>query len=72
MSVEFKLYNVDEKDLYSNKSKDERENLLLEMVEYTLKYGNKPAARYYNTYPATVRRWVNKYKIDGKSALKIR
>lgn len=72
MSVEFKLYNVDEKDLYSNKSKDERENLLLEMVEYALKYGNKPAARYYNTYPATVRRWVNKYKIDGKSALKIR
>lgn len=72
MSVEFKLYNVDEKDLYGNKSKEERENLLLEMVEYALKYGNKPAARYYNTYPATVRRWVNKYKIDGKSALKIR
>lgn len=72
MSTEFRLYNVEEKDLYQNKSKEEKEKILLEMVEYALKYGNKPAARYYNTYPSTVRRWVNKYKEKGKEGLKFK
>ncbi len=69
MSTEFKLYNVDEKDLYVNKCKKEKEKILLDMVTYALKYGNKPAARYYNTYPSTVRRWVNIYKEKGKDGL---
>lgn len=72
MSTEFKLYNVEEKDLYKNKSKEERQAILLEMVEYALKHGNKPAARYYNTCPKTVRRWVNIYKEFGESALIIK
>ena len=72
MPTEFRLYNVDEKDLYKKKSKQEKEQILLEMVEYALKYGNKPAARYYNTYPSTVRRWVNKYKVGGVDALKFK
>ena len=72
MSTEFRLYGVDEKDLYQNKTKEEKEAILLDMVEYALKYGNKPAARYYNTYPATVRRWVKKYKEQGKEGLKFK
>lgn len=69
MSTEFKLYDVEEKDLYSKKSKEEKKELLYDMVMYALKYGNKPAARFYNTYPSTVRRWVNKYKEYGKDGL---
>ena len=72
MSTEFKLYNIDEKDLYNNKSKQEKQSILLDMVEYALKYGNKPAARYFNTYPSTVRRWVKKYKEKGKEGLKFK
>lgn len=72
MSTEFKLYDVDEKDLYRNKSKDEKEKMLMDIVNYALKYGNKPAARYFNTYPSTVRYWVNKYKENGKDGLKYR
>lgn len=72
MSTEFRLYNVEPKDLYKNKSKEEKQKILLDMVEYALKYGNKPAARYYNTYPSTVRRWVNKYKENGIDALKFK
>ena len=70
MATEFMLYNVDEKDLFKNRSKDEREEMLLEMVLYALKYGNKPAARKYNTYPSTIRRWVSKYKEFGEEGLK--
>ena len=72
MSTKFKLYNVDEKDLYNKKSKSEKEKILLDMVLYAIKYGNKPAARYYNTYPSTVRRWVKKYKEEGKDGLKFK
>lgn len=70
MATEFKLYNVEEKDMFKNRPKDEREEILLEMVHYALKYGNKPAARKYNTYPSTIRRWVNKYKEFGEDDLK--
>lgn len=70
MPTEFKLYNVEEKDLYKNKSRKEKEKILMDMVEFALKYGNKPAARQFNTYPSTVRRWVNKYKEKGKDGLK--
>lgn len=70
MPTKFKLYCVDEKDLYKNKTKVEKEKIIIEMVDYALKYGNKPAARYYNTYPSTVRRWVKKYKEKEKEGLK--
>ncbi len=69
MSVEFKLYGVKKQDLYASKKKNERQEMLLEIVEYALKYGNKPAARYYNTYPSTVRKWVKIYKEKGKEGL---
>ena len=72
MPTEFKLYNVEKKDLYSNKTKNEREKLLLEMVLYAMDHGYKPTARKYNTYPSTIRRWTNKYKIGGKDALKMK
>lgn len=58
MSTEFHLYNVDKKDLYKNKSKNEKELIRIEMVKYASLYGIKPAARKYNTYPKTVRKWV--------------
>lgn len=72
MSTEFKLYDVEEKDLYKNKSKEEKEKILLDVVNYALKYGNKPAARYYKTYPSTVRRWLKIYKEKGKEGLKFK
>ncbi len=69
MSTEFKLYDVEKNELYASKSKKDKEKILYDMVMYALKYGNKPAARYYNTYPSTVRRWVNKYKEYGNDGL---
>ena len=71
MSTEFKLYNVNKEELYSNKSTKEREKLLYEMVQSAYKRGVKPTARWYNTYPSTVRRWVKRYEEGGKEALKI-
>ena len=64
--VIFKLVNVDEKDLYKNKSWEERKKIIPKMVKYAIKNGNKPAARKFNTYPSTVRRWVKEYKKNGK------
>lgn len=72
MSTEFRLYNVDDKDLYKNKTKEEKEEFLYEMVQAALDRGIKPAAREFNTYPATVRKWLNKYKEGGKEALKFK
>lgn len=71
MPTEFKLYNVEKGDLFDNKSKIEKEEILLEMVECAIKYGYKPTARKYKTYPSTVRRWVKVYKQYGKSGLKL-
>lgn len=70
MSTEFKLYGVEEDDLYVNKSKTEKEKIRIEMVKMALERGNKPTARYYNTYPSTVRRWVRIYKEKGIDGLK--
>ena len=70
MSTEFRLYNYEEKDLFSNKTREEKEALLLDMVLYAKKYGNKPAARKYLTYPGTVRKWVQKYDEFGADGLK--
>lgn len=62
MPTEYILQYTDEKQLLKNKTKDEKEKILPELVQYAIKYGNKPAARKYFTYPSTVRRWVRKYK----------
>ncbi len=70
MATEFKLYNVKKEELYANKSKKEKEDLRYEMVMMALERGNKPTARYYNTYPSTVRRWVKIYKEKGLQGLK--
>ena len=70
MPTEFKLYDVKKEDLFSKKNKNEKEKILKEMVEFALKYGNKPAARKYNTYPSTVRRWVRIYNEFGNDGLK--
>lgn len=71
MPTEFVLYNVDKKDLFDNKSKEEKEMLLPEMVREALIYGYKPVARKYCTYPATVRRWVRIYQEYGEKGLKL-
>lgn len=55
MPLEFKLYNVDNKDLYVNKSKEEKGVIQKEMVKMAIERGIKPTARYFNTYPSTVR-----------------
>ncbi len=61
MSTEFRLYNVSDSDLYRNKSKEEKEKIQLEIIEMAKTRGIKPTARYFNTYPATVRRIIKKH-----------
>lgn len=70
MPTEFRLYGIEKENLYGHKTKKERESILYEMVQYALQNGIKPAARKYNTYPTTIRRWIQKYKEGGKEALK--
>ncbi len=70
MPTEFKLYVENKEDLFQNKSREEKAKIIPEMVEYAIKHGNKPAARYYNTYPSTVRRWVRIYEEKGIEGLK--
>lgn len=62
MSTEFKLYNVNKDDMYANKTKEEKEIIRKEMAKMALKIGIKPTARYFNTYPNTVRVWLKKYE----------
>lgn len=62
MSNDFKLYNVDKEDLYVNKTKEEKLSIQIEMAKMALERGIKPTARYFNTYPPTVRRYLKKYK----------
>ena len=71
MPTDFKLYDVKEEDLFANKTDEEKEKLLYPMVENALKYGIKPTAREFNTYPGTVRRWLKKSQEGGIEALKI-
>lgn len=66
MSTEFKLYNVEREELYANKTKEEKEILREDMVKMALERGIKPTARYFNTYPATVRRYLKKYEQSNK------
>lgn len=62
MSTQFKLYNVKKEDMYTYKTKEEKEIIRERMVKMALEKGIKPTARYFNTYPQTVRKWVKKYK----------
>ena len=71
MPTEFVLYNASEKDLFENKTKEEKERILPEMVREALLYGYKPIARKYYTYPSTVRRWVRIYQEYGLDGLKL-
>ena len=61
MSTEFKLYNVDDEDLYRNKSPKEKFEIRKQMIVMAKEKGIKPTARYFNTYPATVRRIIRLY-----------
>ena len=72
MSTPYFIIYENEEELYKNKTREEKEKILPEMVEYALKHGNKPTARKFRTYPSTVRRWVRIYNEYGKDALKIK
>lgn len=66
MSTNFKLYNVEKQDLYQNKSKEEKEMLHDQIAKMAMERGIKPAARYFNTYPPTVRNHLKKYQEEQK------
>lgn len=69
MSTEFKLYNVSDEDLYKNKSPEEKTRMRMEMVVMAKERGIKPTARYFNTYPSTVRRVIKIYEEKGPEGL---
>ena len=69
MSTEFKLYNVDDEDLYRNKSPKEKFEIRKQMIVMAKERGIKPTARYFNTYPATVRRITRLYNEKGEEGL---
>lgn len=69
MSTEFKLYNVDDEDLYRNKSPKEKFEIRKQMIVMAKERGIKPTARYFNTYPATVRRIIRLYNEKGEEGL---
>ena len=67
MSTEFRLYNVSDSDLYRNKTKEEKKELEPKIVEMAKERGIKPTARYFNTYPATVRRIIQKFEAKNSN-----
>lgn len=69
MSTEFKLYNVNDEDLYRNKSPKEKFEIRKKMIVMAKERGIKPTARYFNTYPATVRRIIRLYNEKGEEGL---
>lgn len=69
MSTEFKLYNVDDKDLYRNKPPKEKFEIRKQIIVMAKERGIKPTARYFNTYPATVRRIIRLYNEKGEEGL---
>ncbi len=72
MPTEYKIYYSDESELYVNKTKEEKERLRPLMVEMAKERGIKPTARYFKTYPSTVRNVLRKYEEGGEEALKLR
>lgn len=65
MSVEYKLYDVPKEEKYGSKSTEEKKKIRKEMVKMANEKGIKPTARYYKTYPQTVRRWVKKFNEES-------
>ena len=72
MSTEYKIYYNDESELYKNKSKEEKERIRLEIVKMAPERGTKPTARYYKTYPSTVRNIMRIYEEKGEEGLKLK
>lgn len=72
MPTEYKIYYSDKSELYVNKTKEEKERLRPLMVEMAKERGIKPTARYFKTYPSTVRNVLRKYEEGGEEALKLR
>ena len=72
MPTEYKIYYSDESELYVNKTKEEKERLRPLMAEMAKERGIKPTARYFKTYPSTVRNVLRKYEEGGEEALKLR
>ena len=62
MSVEYKIYYTDERDLFVNKTKEEKDKLRPPKAKMAKERGIKPTARYFYTYPSTVRRILRKYE----------
>lgn len=61
MPTEYRIYYEDESELYVNKTKEEKEKLRLLIIAMAKERGIKPTARYFKTYPSTVRYIVRKY-----------
>lgn len=53
--------------MYSSKSIEEKNDIRRKMVEEAKIRGVKPTARKYNTYPATVRRWIKRFEENNKN-----
>ncbi len=60
MPTEYKLSDYEKEDGYGKKSFEERKKLQKEMIEMAKTRGVKPTARYYKTYPSTIRRLLKK------------
>lgn len=69
MPTEFAIYYEDESELFVNKSKEEKIKLRPLMVKMAKERGIKPTARYFKTYPSTVRNILRKYEEGGEEAL---
>lgn len=61
MPTEYRIYYEDESELYVNKTKEEKEKLRPLIIAMAKERGIKPTARYFKTYPSTVRYIVRKY-----------
>lgn len=66
MSTEYRLYDVDESELYRNQSKEDKKKIQLEIIEMAKQRGIKPTARYFKTYPSTVRGIIKRYEKNDK------
>ena len=62
MSTEFKLYNVNDEDLYRNKSPKEKFEIRKQMIVMAKERGIKPTARYFNTYPGILNGYFRRKK----------
>ena len=62
MPTEYKLYYEDESELYRNQTKENKKIIHLEMIKMAKERGIKPTARFYKTYPSTVRNIIKRYE----------